>query len=829
MARFPAVLHTACVLKFSPESEGFSSNPRGGHWILSIKEIALKGQNKMNFSQQDRKLKSYIALLILAIFTVAMFADVLFFSDNLILSKNGTDITQQFFYWRDFGFSQLKNGNLALWNPHIFSGTPFLGGFQSALLYPPNILYVILPLSKAINISIALHVLLIGFFMYLWTTYRGLHPLACLCSSIILMFSGAYFLHIYAGHLSNLCTMAWVPLLFLCIDRLFAQLSLKWSLIGIFTITMLILAGHPQYVYYTALAAGAYSALCLIRANHRIRIITSLAVICLGSLLLSAVQILSSIDAAGESARSVGLPYLFAAMFSFPPENIVTLIVPNFFGDMVNMPYWGRCYLWEMSLFISITGFALAIYGAYYGERKIRRFSLIMVIFLFVLALGIHTPFFNILYHWLPGFKNFRGSSKFIFLLTVFLVMLSGIGLDHLIRNKRKNIGASAILLIVGIILFGSSLWIATSVNVVNTSIFWRQILNYIATTHEFSIPLSVYSNPVFMKVSADFTVEALLHSALVCLLLSLLFLATKYHRIFTYFIATVAIVEIFIFAHVSKQVFDIRTLMKSEIKTFLQKHPGDYRILYLANPDSAMSIKANDVWGYDPGVLLRYAQFVHFTQGDNPNKTEEPIVVHKVHHLFKLIRLRYIFIKEKDRIGVIDTKDSMDHINLIYDWQIIDNRNDIFNEMDKPTFNPRKNVILETFPGIIPSNTKHVGVCKIEDMSTDYLTIRGKLAKPAILLITDAYSKGWKAMPLPDSTQQVYRVMPANYAFMAIPLSAGEHHLRLEYKPAAFIVGKWISLFAIIIYLTIILIAVRKPTMLQNYMTIFLNKRKKD
>jgi hypothetical protein len=82
--------------------------------------------------------------------------------------------------------------------------------------------------------------------------------------------------------------------------------------------------------------------------------------------------------------------------------------------------------------------------------------------------------------------------------------------------------------------------------------------------------------------------------------------------------------------------------------------------------------------------------------------------------------------------------------------------------------------------------------------------------------------------MPLPDSTQQVYRVMPANYAFMAIPLSAGEHHLRLEYKPAAFIVGKWISLFAIIIYLTLILIAVRKSTMLQNYMTIFLNKRKK-
>ena len=131
----------------------------------------------MNILQYDRKMPWYIALFILTIFTLAMFADVVFFSDNLILSNNASDIVKQFFYWRDFGFSQLKHGNLALWNPHIFSGAPFLGGFQSALLYPPNVLYLILPVSKAINISIALHVLLIGFFMYLWTSLSKFTPL----------------------------------------------------------------------------------------------------------------------------------------------------------------------------------------------------------------------------------------------------------------------------------------------------------------------------------------------------------------------------------------------------------------------------------------------------------------------------------------------------------------------------------------------------------------------------------------------------------------------------------------------------------------------------
>ena len=68
---------------------------------------------------------------------------------------------------------------------------------------------------------------------------------------------------------------------------------------------------------------------------------------------------------------------------------------------------------------------------------------------------------------------------------------------------------------------------------------------------------------------------------------------------------------------------------------------------------------------------------------------------------------------------------------------------------------------------------------------------------------------------------------MPANYALMAIPLSAGEHHFRVADEPISFVMEKWISLLAIIIYLTLILIVVRKSTMLQNYMTIFFLKKK--
>src|SRR5205823_13071220 len=70
--------------------------------------------------------------------------------------------------------------------------------------------------------------------------------------------------------------MTWAPIIFLAIDRIF-DLSFAsggefenrarwktvaaWSLAGMFAVAMQIFAGHPQYLFYTAIAAGIYSVL----------------------------------------------------------------------------------------------------------------------------------------------------------------------------------------------------------------------------------------------------------------------------------------------------------------------------------------------------------------------------------------------------------------------------------------------------------------------------------------------------------------------------------------------------------------------------------------
>src|SRR3989442_5102770 len=83
------------------------------------------------------------------------------------------------------------------------------------------------------------------------------------------MFCAPYFLHVPAGHLNILGAIAWIPLLFLAIDEWLASRRLAWCLIGMLTVSMQILSGHPQYVYLTALAAGGYALLRLgERSDH---------------------------------------------------------------------------------------------------------------------------------------------------------------------------------------------------------------------------------------------------------------------------------------------------------------------------------------------------------------------------------------------------------------------------------------------------------------------------------------------------------------------------------------------------------------------------------
>ena len=59
------------------------------------------------------------------------------------------DLITSFYPFHALAARAVHDGSFPLWNPHILSGAPFLANAQSALFYPPNFLYYVLPVPAA--------------------------------------------------------------------------------------------------------------------------------------------------------------------------------------------------------------------------------------------------------------------------------------------------------------------------------------------------------------------------------------------------------------------------------------------------------------------------------------------------------------------------------------------------------------------------------------------------------------------------------------------------------------------------------------------------------
>lgn len=739
-----------------------------------------------------------------------MFGNVLFTSEPLILGQPGTDMSTCDVPMKTYGFSYLKKGVIAGWNPHIWSGTAYFAGFDTGLLFPLNLVFLILPFEKAMNLSLALETWLLGAGMFFLCRQRGLHPLAGFLSGAVMMFSGTYFLHIYSGHPNNTAAMAMAPYLYLAASLIADGKMRQGWLLGSAALALQIISCQPQYVYYTCLGVLLFSLLCLFTVRHKVRFLCTLAAMVAGAVALAALQLLPALVYISESLRSSkGISYQFAAMFSFPPENLVTAFSPFFFGNMKDVPYWGRCYMWEMAPFISVTAAALALYGFCSGPRWVRRIALPMALVFFVLALGAHTPLFRFLYEHVPGFKSFRGNSKFIFQTMIFLGLAAGAGLDVILRGPRRLSVLAGVLLGAGVLLIPVVFWIFSQAPG-GASTFWARLPEAIWQTGETYLPPESVKTPDFLEKTAYGAANALLITAGTLILIAVLIFALRARpRWLAASLCGLAVVEVFCFARLLNPSFNlpeyfVKTGAKA-VQEFLDAHPGDYRVLLLADPNAAMMIGAQNIWGYGSTPLKRYVEFIGFTQGVDPDTADQYVMFRSLHPLYAMLRCKYAFVPSQDGMQVIEGKEQLPRVSLVPEARIVKGRDNVFAAMSEPSFDLKQTVILEEAPNPPPSNSgASPGEAEVVDSGMNFLDIEAEVASPAILLVTDIFTSGWKARPLQGSGQEHYDVMRANYILQAIPLAAGRHRIRLEYSPPGLPAGIAVSLAAGFVWIAV-------------------------
>lgn len=749
---------------------------------------------------------AYLAVVLLLV------GDVLL-SPSAVLSAPGEDLDGYYLGLRRFGFSELRAGNLPLWNPLLFGGAPYFANFETALLYPPNWLHLALPLERAINLGVALHLFLAGFLTFVWLRGRGASVLGSWLAGLFYMLSGPYFLHLYPGHLSNLCTLAWAPLLFRALDGWFDSADARWCLLGTAAVSLQILAGHPQYVYYTAVAAVLYCALRLRRDPRRAGLALGAAAMYAGAALVCAVQLLAGLESLAELSRGAVSPREFSRTFSLPPENLLTLLLPHAFGDIVRQPYYGRWHLWETCLFMGTSGLLLAAHGAAARDARRGRTDAAMVLLLLFLALGPLTPLYDVLYHYLPGYGLFRGTSKFSSLAALFMAASAAAGFDRLRAGPPPG-RLAALAAGLGVAFTAAWVWLSLPADLGQLAAGKAVFRALEARGAETFFPPRLYHSVAAVRAAAGFAAGELLTRGRALLLVSALLYLAGSSRRWSRGLAALAVLEMLLFARGSKAALLPGTEYPRAWTEAAAALSPDERVLHIgisgSNPVFAAGVP--DAWGYGPLYVDRYSKLMDFFWGLKPEKGVpfDPRRLLVQNPILRLLRVRHVFLY--DPWNTILTLPPSPRVRLMEDWRPLSDPATILRTLADPRFDAGRTVLLERTPDPLPERSPRPGRAAVTRSSTDWLEIEAELERPAVLLVTDAYSRHWTVRSLrPDPPQERYEVLPADYALRAVPLRAGRHLLRMEYRPPGFAIGRWVSLAALAAFAVLCLVLRRR------------------
>lgn len=727
-------------------------------------------------------------------------APVLFAGDGSVLSGGENDLASQFLAWREFGFGELAKGNLALWNPRSFCGSPFLGAFESALLYPPNWLHLALPLPAALNLTLAFHLFLGGLLTCLWCSLRGRTWLASTLAGLLFMFSGPTLLRLYAGHLPIVCAAAWAPGILLCLDAFAAKARPGWLFLGALAAGMQLLAGNPQIAYYTAIAAFLMTAGSA-ASRRDLKPLAGFAAVYAAGAGLAAVQLLPGLATAAESVRGGGLPLEVAGTFSLPFENLATLAVPWLLGDIHRFPYFGRWYLWETCLFIGAGGLTLALAGLFHEDRRSWLGPGLLALAMLVLALGARLPVYGALYHALPGWDHVRGTAKFSFLLTLFLSMLAAAGFDKLKSSRPGRWPAvTAFALALGLMAAAGALGRSAELRGEGR---WAGWLRGVQASGESLMPAGKLDHPVFARHSGAFAAKELFNAAWVLVAVSGLLYAASSSAGAVHVLALLTVLELGAFSWLGRARMSTALQYPERWKTALQADPGDYRVLHdwSAHPNAAMRLGLLDVMGYSQLSLKRHAEFIAAAQGADPSLAGRQAPITRFPKAFAMLRLKYDLADPLAPPRKL--AGSMERLAIVRTYRVIPDKASRLAALMDPGFDPKAEVILESLPVPKPGRPAKSGAADHAEVlrsSTDRLDVSVRLAEPGLLLVTDNYSKGWRVSAL-ESGQKSFTVLPADHTLMAVPLGAGGHLLRFEYRPRSFVLGAWLSLASLALF----------------------------
>ncbi|MCO6456777.1 MAG: YfhO family protein [Pirellulaceae bacterium] len=750
------------------------------------------------------------AALLLALATLVCFHRLAAHPSDLLVGPHDqgrTDLTTLFAPTRAFQQQAVWQGKLPLWNARLLCGTPVAGNPQSGLFYPVNWLGVLPDALLAVSWLLVAHHWLAGLGTYLLARRWGAGFLPAVLAGVVFLTAPFLVAAAAEGHYNHNCAIAWLPWTLLGYERL--RRGERFGIPGTaLALALSFLCGHVQETYYVGLALALFLVADLAFRPPDVLVRPRLAqrgLIALGTTVgLVALELIPNWFYARQSVRSAGLTVAQAGEISVEPENLWQLLDPFALG--LPETYQGDSWrYWEQLCYFGIVPLLLALVALATGWRRYpaARLGLLLVLALLI-ALGNHTPVFGIAYRLLPGLSLFRVPSRVLYLASFAIALLAGIGLDQLLAlargltaGRRRSVGWIAGAGAAGLLLLGAAFWLAPG--------DWQAAINPAPATFQpvwalglATCGLALGATLLLQPRWATWVAAAML---LVCLAD-----ATRHSRAATR-TATLNQPD-----------------QRRQLAQWLVERAGDSRVLVpqdLVSDREAGQAGLNKVAGYEGVPLLRTAVTVAgLVQGPQPEsqllgfapldlRAYPPVLLDLLG-----VRLAAIVTDEPPEIdGWALVSQGRQPVEFALrgaeprslPWAFYERREPLPRafvlgtvrqrqrrgpvEEQLRRLDPRREVLIEEDlldPG--PRQMWHAA--RVVYDGNNQVRVLAELEASGYLVLSDTYYPGWTA----SAAGQQLPVVPANFAFRAVPLSAGRHEVQFDYEPPGLKVGLLVS-----------------------------------
>ena len=392
--------------------------------------------------------------------TVALFGGFIF-SDQMLY---GADILSLGYMARDYFAERLTAGDFPLWASRLLGGVPTLESISAGDgAYPTSLLYLVMESYRAVGWRIVLHVLAGGFFMYGWARALGLTRAAATIGGLGWLMAPVMVTLVLPGNDGKLMVAALTPLVFWASESVLRKPSGRTAAGMASAVGLVCLVTQFQTAYFLFGSAGAYAVFRTVqmwrladpggKTAKAPRVALRFGIFLGASLLgggIAAFQLLPSASYVGEFSRRTATTVdatpesriAYSSSWSFHPEEVMSLVVPEFVGnsyadaEWAQDTYWGRNAIKLNHEYLGVSVVVVALFGLL-GRRNrgLRWFMASMSGVWLLYALGTHTPVWRIFYEVVPGMSLFRVPAICAFLISFGVTTLFAMGIDDLVRE----------------------------------------------------------------------------------------------------------------------------------------------------------------------------------------------------------------------------------------------------------------------------------------------------------------------------------------------------------------------------------------------------------